>query len=1298
MENRSTGFAASGGLVGTFLLVMMLGRLPGPQPAPQQSGPQLAPQPAPAPATGGARPSPFADTTRLLSGDRLLREFLGDTAALNESLAGKRTHQSYIYSLDALIATVPDPVDSRLDWAFDSYVASIRRAYERTGFVIDRFWMPWGSVPDTLRLEGGPRVREVYPGVFLFRRQTGRLVELSLVYLVGEVPTRGVHKLALERALEERERLLRTWAEAAAPAGGRVKVPAERGRVKIVGPSFSGSSLSLRSVLDGWTGADSTAVRIVTGAATNCENRALLQDTATHMTLDSKGVTRVLPRGGPAGAATGKALPRIEFHATVHSDEEFLRALERRVFDSLDIRPERVAILQESSTAYGQNAFGADTLSRGRPVPPGHRWTVCGALVRDSVLEDRGQYLVIPFPMNISRLRAEYARRPVTQGGAAAGQAGAAPVVPVDMSDPARPMESPPVLSALTVPALENAVREISSALIRRRVQAAVILASDVRDKLFLATELRRRVRDVQVFTFEGNALYLAPDFNNDLRGMVVVSTYPLFLRNQWWTAREEDRERIVFGNEGAQGVYNAVLLQLGADSLMAEYVPPVWEDSAAVAAPRSPPVWITAVGAGSFVPVAVDTPDPGGTYAAAAQVRPPRRVDDPRISFFVCLAAVLLSGALLELVRRAVADAFPVLRSRLAAPTVHGTAQKVRCTSLHIHRHLYRMLLLIAVTAMWIPVARFYSLSAVAAGQDGQWAVEAARAVLLFLAFLGIGVQAAAALVLMGTYWPVGVAFALGPHWGTTGRRVVWLVEVAARVVVVLLGMVFLALAATYAAEVGGVSGPALRLYLHRVARVDVGVTPLLPLLLGGAGLALWCTWHLRRIRRLSEVTMFESACLSHWDRSANEKIEAWYRQLDPRNGRVLGALVRRWLARGARRGPPGERPVPVEPLLLSRDIVKHVYEVRNRLFLMVPDLRGLLLLGVVLVGALLLFLRIRHTLEHAAGTPGFDRILRFAIVGALVSTVWAVYRLLAIWKALRRVLEDVGTTPLLTAFDRLPREVSRLTRLTLVGAPACEIVSSVRAAQWRQLRGIPPPAEGGPGGAEAEELEQELWREVRSLPTELQRGRATCDRYHAEGACFARLDSLLGRLWGTEPSRQQVAKVREAVGLLSLWKDDEARPDTGLMFRRSVPGVARFWLRAAEEFAAVQVVDYVEWVLQHMRTLTWFLFLSLLLTTALLSSYPYEPQRVAKLVFFCVLVVTVGALVYVMTDMNRDEVLSRIAKTDPGRITWDRGYLLNVAVIAVIPMLTLISSEVPWLRDVLFSWIEPLLRALAR
>jgi hypothetical protein len=64
-------------------------------------------------------------------------------------------------------------------------------------------------------------------------------------------------------------------------------------------------------------------------------------------------------------------------------------------------------------------------------------------------------------------------------------------------------------------------------------------------------------------------------------------------------------------------------------------------------------------------------------------------------------------------------------------------------------------------------------------------------------------------------------------------------------------------------------------------------------------------------------------------------------------------------------------------------------------------------------------------------------------------------------------------------------------------------------------------------------------------------------------------------------------------------------------------------------------------------------------------------------KLTALLLMTVAVAAVILAMVQANRDDVLSRIAKTDPGRITWDAPFVLNACLFAVVPLITLLATE---------------------
>ena len=106
-------------------------------------------------------------------------------------------------TLEFLVATVPDPIDSNARWQFDPIYDSIQRAVSARGYSLDRFYIPdWDPTRDPdagQRTSGG--LHERLPGVVLFRRNGN---EFLAVLLVFETATAGVHPIALRRDADGR--------------------------------------------------------------------------------------------------------------------------------------------------------------------------------------------------------------------------------------------------------------------------------------------------------------------------------------------------------------------------------------------------------------------------------------------------------------------------------------------------------------------------------------------------------------------------------------------------------------------------------------------------------------------------------------------------------------------------------------------------------------------------------------------------------------------------------------------------------------------------------------------------------------------------------------------------------------------------------------------------------------------------------------------------------------------------------------------------------------------------------------
>src|SRR5258708_1562350 len=173
----------------------------------------------------------------------------------------------YKYSIDSIIATLPDPIESGLSDKLDDEIDAIQKAAESQGYVLDRFKLPWptraeraakggeaeidqseDSEPtrDETEHAGAKPGQRSEPGVLLFR--DGHSRHLLVVFLVGETPTSGIHKPALSRALQQACELRNSFASALPRGDGSDNCPP----ISIMGPAFSGSQDSVVFAIHDW--------------------------------------------------------------------------------------------------------------------------------------------------------------------------------------------------------------------------------------------------------------------------------------------------------------------------------------------------------------------------------------------------------------------------------------------------------------------------------------------------------------------------------------------------------------------------------------------------------------------------------------------------------------------------------------------------------------------------------------------------------------------------------------------------------------------------------------------------------------------------------------------------------------------------------------------------------------------------------------------------------------------------------------------------------------------------------------
>jgi hypothetical protein len=128
-----------------------------------------------------------------------------------------------------------------------------------------------------------------------------------------------------------------------------------------------------------------------------------------------------------------------------------------------------------------------------------------------------------------------------------------------------------------------------------------------------------------------------------------------------------------------------------------------------------------------------------------------------------------------------------------------------------------------------------------------------------------------------------------------------------------------------------------------------------------------------------------------------------------------------------------------------------------------------------------------------------------------------------------------------------------------------------------------------------------------------------------------------------------------------LTLKCDAAARPAS--------PGTA---LEDDKDHVAVEVARHVQRQTRDLRLRACGLLVTILLTTVALNSYPFRPQRLLTGIFALEVAAAMMAFLWLLIQMDRNAVLSQIAGTTPGKVTWDLGFVFRLILFILVPLLS--------------------------
>jgi hypothetical protein len=406
--------------------------------------------------------------------------------------------------LETLIVTIPDPLHTRLSVKADRDLDAVQEGAFAAGWELATQWLPWtakareGQESGSTGPEKSTSDLEQFPGLIVFRHQFAELADpdrLLFVFVVGETPTAGIDGFEFTAAVRA------------------ISLLHDSPRIKVLGPSFSGSFISLTQLIEsdpkhGYT--------IRSGAVAN-------SDYASKMLgrLSNRAVT-----------FHGSSFPSLSF------DAQFHRLAERQRFYG-----PQVAQLVETESGFSVGVAAANkTVSEANKV-------------------DTFTYR---YPRDIAQLRDAYSDLAFSPEAKSAGNN----LQPLQFSlkDPQSGEDSFPVFSTTHTPVSQNTVVEqIASDLNRRGVRLVALSASNIFDTLFLTNVLKKQCPDLRIVVSGADLLFAEEAAQHSLGGLLAISTYPMFSNGfRWANDKREDR---TFPDADSVGEYNAAVTLLNGGS-----------------------------------------------------------------------------------------------------------------------------------------------------------------------------------------------------------------------------------------------------------------------------------------------------------------------------------------------------------------------------------------------------------------------------------------------------------------------------------------------------------------------------------------------------------------------------------------------------------------------------------------------------------------------------------------------------------------------------------------------------------
>jgi len=888
----------------------------------------------------------------------------------------------------------------------------------------------------------------------------------------------------------------------------------------------------------------------------------------------------------------------------------------------------RVALVSEDETAFGR------TSSENR----------------------QGDPIYLYYPRDIATLRSAYEQQSILNSSKPANSSSTSTTLRGDLSEPTG-SDHDTVRSyggQLMPLAQESVLLNIVRVLKEKKIEFVVLRSTNTLDQIFLTQFLRRSYPGGRIVIDGADLLFERGAEGTSLRGVMMVSTYPLIAAQQEWTRpllTESTGSYRIFGQDVTEGLYIAAR-ELLADRVskskvpIANYAAPAWAQSRSERRDPKPSTWISVIGRHQFWPIAVlnektskvpDVPDMPPSAAARGDApaefggeHHPLRIDAELIVMLIlCSAWTALHCVWC---RRASVTPFPdAFRLTHFAPVL-------------MQQHPALIVLTSLLPAMAAVVM------ALASGVLSSGFAPGRQTVLVVWALLTIAASIYACRSNYSLVWvrgssitPVGLA-----DW----RRRYSIIAVIAFVLFVLM----------HGYMVSRLDDSNAIPAYWRSVHVFSGVSPLLPQILLILGMYVWAWFNLRGLSLFADDRPLLPALNSL---PAHETHDGITQSVTPMFSQEKAAQ------------PIEEKARPLNP-------------------------RYLILFLIILVAAFIVFtLMLDDYGLRTLGEKSFGVMMLFWVTVCIALVLADTVQLWIVWSNLRR---------LLVYLDRLPlrRTLASLGGLSWgsVWAMSGNTLEERYRLTSRELESL----------RHLYNQLVTFRSKGSAILDKIEKTRDTIDQFMNDERLkfvdwYLALDGQDKYVKSVEPLYKFQKALAATAGaafsniLLPAWqletrslllkapvKDSTAESDEAAKAEpcRDLPP----HVMAAEEFFILPYIGFIQNMLARIRTIvlgSLFLFVA---ATLAASSYPFDPLPTVGGIFLAVFVITGGTIAIVFAQMHRDATLSHITNTLPGQLGGQ--FWLHLITFGVGPLLGLLTTLFPSITDFVTSWLQPGVQAL--